>query len=126
MRHVCSRGCCLFHGDSGTSRITADQVRPATPANHRLLSNNPTYRCLVNPRIKKRSLPRVLIRSYVYLQTLQLEFVNVSYLQTCKKTLLQFLMPHTIMQSTDPHACRDQAYVHILQVAFDHSNVIRN
>lgn len=46
MRHVCR---CLFHGDSGTSRITADQVRPATTANHSLLSNNPTYRCLVNP-----------------------------------------------------------------------------
>lgn len=52
MRHVCR---CLFHGDSGTSRITADQVRPATTANHSLLSNNPTYRCFVNPRIKKRT-----------------------------------------------------------------------
>lgn len=65
MRHVCSRGRCLFHGDSCTSRITADQVRPATPANHRFLSNNPTYRCLVNPRTKRGSLPRVLIRSYM-------------------------------------------------------------
>lgn len=46
MRDVCR---CLFHADSGTSRITADHVRPATTANHSLLSNNPTYRCLVNP-----------------------------------------------------------------------------
>lgn len=38
MRHICSRGrCSLFDGDIGTSRITADQVRPATPANHSFL-----------------------------------------------------------------------------------------
>lgn len=49
MRHICGRSRCLFHGDSGTSRITADQVCPATPANHCLLSNNPIYQCIVNP-----------------------------------------------------------------------------
>lgn len=51
MRHICSRGrCSLLHGDIGTSRITADQVCPATPANHSFLLNNPTHRCFVNPR----------------------------------------------------------------------------
>jgi len=49
MRHVCRY---LFHsGDSGTSRITADQVRPATTANHSLLSNNPTD-VLLTPELR--------------------------------------------------------------------------
>lgn len=45
MRHV-RRRCSFLHADRSASRITADQVRPATPANHSLLFKNPVVAVL--------------------------------------------------------------------------------